>query len=128
MLKNSDLKHRKERVVVLGTGWGAVAAMRNLDPFKFEIVCVSPRNYFVMTPLLPSVTVGTIEPRTVVESIRNVCPHVKFVEAECTGLSAFSTRMRKVVARARVKTRAEGACMHGRHWPPAKPAPVCDYI
>ena len=60
--------------------------MRNLDPFKYEIVCVSPRNYFVMTPLLPSVTVGTIEPRTVVESIRNVCPHVKFVEAECTGL------------------------------------------
>jgi NADH:ubiquinone reductase (non-electrogenic) len=114
LLKNSDLKHRKERVVVLGTGWGAVAAMRNLDPFKFEIVCVSPRNYFVMTPLLPSVTVGTIEPRTVVESIRNVCPHVKFVEAECTGLSAFSTRMPKVLAQARVKTRAEGACMHGR--------------
>ena len=81
-----DLKNRKERVVVLGTGWGAVACMRNLDPFKYEIVCVSPRNYFVMTPLLPSVTVGTVEPRTVVESIRNVCPHVKFVEAECTGL------------------------------------------
>mmetsp|Transcript_2738 Transcript_2738/g.4409 ORF Transcript_2738/g.4409 Transcript_2738/m.4409 type:complete len:476 (+) Transcript_2738:3-1430(+) len=86
LLKGSDLKNRKERIVVLGTGWGAVACMAKLDPFKYEIVCVSPRNYFVMTPLLPSVTVGTVEPRTVVESIRNVCPHVKFVEAECTGL------------------------------------------
>ncbi len=86
LLKGNDVKNRKERVVVLGTGWGAVACMRHLDPFKYEIVCVSPRNYFVMTPLLPSVTVGTLEPRTVVESIRSICPHVKFIEAECTSL------------------------------------------
>jgi NADH dehydrogenase FAD-containing subunit len=43
---------------VLGTGWGAAALMGRLDPLRYEIVCVSPRNYFLMTPLLPSVTVG----------------------------------------------------------------------
>ena len=86
LLKTSSLKDRKERVVVLGTGWGAVATMRNLDPFKYEVVCVSPRNSFVLTPLLPSVTVGTVEPRTIVESIRSICPHIKFVEAECTAV------------------------------------------
>ncbi len=30
-------------------------------------VCVSPRNYFLMTPLLPSVSVGTLETRAVCE-------------------------------------------------------------
>lgn len=35
---------------------------------------------------MPSVTVGTVEPRTVVESVRTLYPWVKFVEAECTGL------------------------------------------
>jgi NADH dehydrogenase FAD-containing subunit len=36
--------------VVLGTGWGAVAVMANIDPFKYEIVCISPR-YVARTPL-----------------------------------------------------------------------------
>jgi NADH:ubiquinone reductase (non-electrogenic) len=37
-------------------------------------------------PAVPSVTVGTVEPRTVVECVRTLFPWVKFVEAECTGL------------------------------------------
>jgi NADH:ubiquinone reductase (non-electrogenic) len=37
-----------------------------------------------MTPLLPSVSVGTVETRTVIESIRSlVGPRVKYVEAYC---------------------------------------------
>ena len=37
-----------------------------------------------MTPLLPSVSVGTVETRTVIESIRSLIgPRVKFVEAHC---------------------------------------------
>lgn len=40
-----------------------------------------------MTPLLPSVTVGTVETRTVVEPIRKlVGGGVKFLEAECIGV------------------------------------------
>jgi len=106
LLTDTTIAKRKERLVVLGTGWGAVAVMANIDPFKYEIVCVSPRNHFVMTPLLPSVTVGTVEPRTVVESIRAICPHVKFVEAECTSLDpkkqtvSFSTVMKESSSRA----------------------------
>jgi NADH dehydrogenase FAD-containing subunit len=37
-----------------------------------------------MTPLLPSVSVGTVESRTVIESIRSlVGPKVKYIEAHC---------------------------------------------
>jgi hypothetical protein len=93
----------KPRIVVLGTGeysvkffyfynknkffligWGAVPLLKHLDTNKYEVVCVSPRNYFLMTPLLPSVSVGTVETRTVIESIRSlVGPRVKYVEAHC---------------------------------------------
>ncbi|EKX51060.1 hypothetical protein GUITHDRAFT_150973 [Guillardia theta CCMP2712] len=87
LLLTKPATERKERLIVLGSGWGAVALLDKIDPFKYEVICISPRNHFVMTPLLPSVTVGTIETRTVVESIRSICPHVKFIEAECTGLN-----------------------------------------
>jgi NADH dehydrogenase FAD-containing subunit len=37
-----------------------------------------------MTPLLPSVSVGTVETRTVIESIRSLIgPRIKYVEAHC---------------------------------------------
>ncbi|CAF4373884.1 unnamed protein product, partial [Adineta steineri] len=69
---------------VLGTGWGAVPLLKHIDTQKYEVVCVSPRNYFLMTPLLPSVSVGTVETRTVIESIRSlVGPKIKYVEAHC---------------------------------------------
>ncbi len=65
-------------------GWGAVPLLKHLDTNKYEVVCVSPRNYFLMTPLLPSVSVGTVETRTVIESIRSlVGPRVKYIEAHC---------------------------------------------
>ena len=61
--------------------------LKHIDTRKYEVVCVSPRNYFLMTPLLPSVSVGTVETRTVVESIRSLIgPRIKFVEANCVNV------------------------------------------
>jgi hypothetical protein len=61
--------------------------MKHIDSQKYEVVCVSPRNYFLMTPLLPSVSVGTVETRTVIESIRSlVGPRIKYVEAHCVDI------------------------------------------
>jgi hypothetical protein len=69
-------------------GWGAVPLLKHIDTQKYEVVCVSPRNYFLMTPLLPSVSVGTVETRTVIESIRSLIgPRVKYVEAHCVNIN-----------------------------------------
>ncbi|CAF1357024.1 unnamed protein product [Rotaria sp. Silwood1] len=74
----------KPRVIVLGTGWGAVPLLKHIDTKKYEVVCISPRNYFLMTPLLLSVSVGTVETRTVVSAIRSLIgPRIKYVEAHC---------------------------------------------
>lgn len=62
----------KKKVVVLGTGWAATSFMKNLNSRQYEVQVVSPRNYFAFTPLLPSVTCGTVEARSIVEPVRNI--------------------------------------------------------
>ncbi|KAI0199533.1 FAD/NAD(P)-binding domain-containing protein [Astrocystis sublimbata] len=62
----------KERVVILGSGWAGYALARTLDPMKFERIIVSPRSYFVFTPLVASTAVGTLEFRAVTESVRRL--------------------------------------------------------
>ncbi|RUS35221.1 hypothetical protein BC938DRAFT_474072 [Jimgerdemannia flammicorona] len=53
-------------------------------------VIVSPRNYFLFTPLLPSTTVGTVDFRSIIEPIRYITRHksreVKVYEAECSDI------------------------------------------
>ncbi|KAI1151191.1 FAD/NAD(P)-binding domain-containing protein [Nemania diffusa] len=63
---------RKERVVILGSGWAGYALARTLDPRKYERIMVSPRSYFVFTPLLAGTAVGTLEFRAVIESVRKL--------------------------------------------------------
>ncbi|XP_065064340.1 uncharacterized protein LOC135690654 [Rhopilema esculentum] len=91
-LKNAFAKEeKKKRVVVLGSGWGAVSFLKNLKPGLYEVVVVSPTNYFIFTPFLASVTVGTVEARTICEPIRKILcrrhhNNSQFYEAECTDI------------------------------------------
>lgn len=57
-------------MVVLGTGWAGTSFLKNLKNPSYDVHVVSPRNYFAFTPLLPSVTCGTVEARSIVEPIR----------------------------------------------------------
>lgn len=83
----------KKRLIILGSGWGAVSVLKHLEPGQFEVVVVSPRNYFMFTPLLPSVTVGTVEARSIVEPIRKIVAKqykkhpINFLEAECMSVN-----------------------------------------
>ncbi|KAI9687929.1 MAG: NADH:ubiquinone oxidoreductase [Bathelium mastoideum] len=87
----------KKTLVVLGTGWGSVSLLKKLDTENYNVIVISPRNYFLFTPLLPSCTTGTIEHRSIMEPVRNFLRHkkasVKFYEAEATKIDAA----RKVV-------------------------------
>jgi hypothetical protein len=42
----------RPRIVVLGTGWGAAAFLGGIDTAAFDVTIVSPRNYFLFTPML----------------------------------------------------------------------------
>lgn len=62
----------KEKVVVLGTGWGAAAFLKNIDTNKFDVTVISPRNYFVFTPMLAGSAVGTVDFKSITKPIREV--------------------------------------------------------
>ncbi|CAH9089228.1 unnamed protein product [Cuscuta europaea] len=78
---------KRKKVVVLGTGWASMSFLKTLKDSSYDVHIVSPRNYFVFTPLLPSVTVGTVEARSIVEPIRKIVRgkgyDVQFKEGEC---------------------------------------------
>ena len=61
-----------------------MSILKEIDPNEWHIVVVSPQNYFLFTPLLPSATVGTLEPRSLVEPIRKLMTRAgaHFIEAK----------------------------------------------
>ncbi|KAI3740794.1 hypothetical protein L2E82_31268 [Cichorium intybus] len=92
-----DAGNQKKRVVVLGTGWAGTSFLKNLKSPSYDVQVISPRNYFAFTPLLPSVTVGTVEARSVVEPVRNIVKkknvNVSFWEAECYKIDAKNKKV-----------------------------------
>lgn len=83
-------KDKKARIVVLGTGWAAARFMKDLDTKMYDIVCISPRNHLVFTPLLAATCVGTLEFRSVAEPVEGIQPALSsspdshFFLARCT--------------------------------------------
>lgn len=66
----------KPRLVILGGGWGSVALLKELNSDDYHVTVISPKNYFLFTPMLPSATVGTLEMRSLVEPIRRILSRI----------------------------------------------------
>lgn len=99
--QSAEIKQKepqKKRVVVLGTGWAGTSFLKDLDISSYDVKVVSPRNYFAFTPLLPSVTCGTVEARSIVEPIRNIIKkrngEIQYWEAECVKIDAANKKIR----------------------------------
>ena len=89
----------KPRLVVLGTGWGSIAMLKTLDPDQYHVTVISPSNYFLFTPMLPSATVGTLEPRSLIEPVRRIIRPVgaHFLKATAEDVN-FSEKLVEVQA------------------------------
>lgn len=92
----SRRKH-KPKLVILGSGWGSVTLLKTLNSEDYHVTVVSPVNYFLFTPMLPSATVGTLELRSLVEPIRGIVQRVKghFLRAEAVDVE-LSERLLEV--------------------------------
>lgn len=88
---------RKKNLVILGSGWGSATLLKDLDTSLYNVTVVSPRNYFLFTPLLPSCPTGTIELRSVVEPVRSIARRtpgtVTYLEADCKAVDTSSRQI-----------------------------------
>jgi hypothetical protein len=78
----------KERLVILGTGWGAAALLPDIDNDMYHVTVISPRNYFLFTPMLAGASVGTVDVRSITEPIRAVRKNSICIVV-CTGRGFF---------------------------------------
>lgn len=85
-----ELSPNKKTIVILGSGWGSISLLKNIKSDDYNIIVVSPRNYFLFTPFLASCTTGTTEFRSIIEPIRFIMfrrkTGLKFYQASCTSI------------------------------------------
>ncbi|CAJ1433748.1 unnamed protein product [Effrenium voratum] len=108
---------KRPKMVVLGTGWGSVTFLQGLSEDVmnyYDITVVSPRNFFLYTPLLPASTMGSIEERSIVTPIRRVIKgKADFLEARCEEIDVKN----KVVKCTRAGTPRQSADVDYEHFP-----------
>jgi NADH:quinone reductase (non-electrogenic) len=65
------------RIVVLGGGFGGIEVIRGLERrlgrrLDVELLLISDHNYLLFTPLLPQVASSLVEPRHIIQPIRDI--------------------------------------------------------
>lgn len=66
--------------------------MKSLDPKKYAVSLVSPRNHFLFTPMLAGASVGTVSYQSICEPIRPLAmkKNARYYEAEATAVDVKS--------------------------------------
>jgi NADH:ubiquinone reductase (H+-translocating) len=77
----------KTKIVIAGGGFGGLYAAKYFDKTlarrdDVEVTLISRENFILFTPMLHEVAAGDLNPSDIVNPIRKILRHVKFVEAE----------------------------------------------
>ncbi|GAA6048570.1 hypothetical protein JCM3770_006558 [Rhodotorula araucariae] len=95
---------RKQRLVILGSGWGGYELLRKVDRRRYDVTVVSPNSYFAFTPLLASASVGTVDFNSTLEPVRRYpeatyyqawADQVDFKNKRITAMPATGAALRK---------------------------------
>ena len=78
---------------MLGSGFGGYSLLTRLRRKLWDATLLSPRNYFLFTPLLPSAVTGTVEFRSILEPTRRRLPGVRVVEGFADSVDWESRRV-----------------------------------
>jgi NADH dehydrogenase len=79
----------RERVVIVGGGFGGLACARALDGADVDVLLLDARNYHLFTPLLYQVATALLDPSDIAYPFRTVfrrSPNVRFRQARVTGV------------------------------------------
>lgn len=82
-------EHKRPRVVIVGAGFGGLAAVRALGDSALDVVLVDRSNYHTFLPLLYQVAAAELEPEQIAYPVRSVLrkvPVASFAMREVTSL------------------------------------------
>lgn len=83
----------RPKLLVLGCGFAGFSLLSNLRADRWDATLLSPRNYFLFTPLLPSAVSGSVEFRSILEPARRRLRNVRVIEG---GAESVDFEARKV--------------------------------
>jgi NADH dehydrogenase FAD-containing subunit len=83
-VESTVVDNSKEKLVVLGAGWGSAAFLKSIDTDRYDGTVISPRNYFLFTPMLAGSAVGTVDVRSITRPIREFNLGATYLEAAAT--------------------------------------------
>jgi NADH:ubiquinone reductase (H+-translocating) len=84
------------RVVVAGGGFAGFHAARTLGRLargKLDVAVIDPNDYFLYLPLLPEVTAGILDPRTVTAPLASAVGGVRHILGAVTGVDVDGKRL-----------------------------------
>ena len=76
----------KTKIVIAGGGFGGLYAAKYFDKTlarrdDIEVTLISRENFILFTPMLHEIAAGDLSPDDIVNPLRRILHHVKFVEA-----------------------------------------------
>jgi NADH:quinone reductase (non-electrogenic) len=90
---------KKTTVIIAGGGFAGLSAAMYLDKrlarrADVEVTLIGRENFILFTPMLHEVAAGDLYPGDIVNPIRRILHHVKFVEAEVEAIDLSTRRVR----------------------------------
>src|SRR5207249_7066742 len=92
---------KKTAVIIAGGGFAGLSAAMYLDKTlarreEIEVTLISRENFILFTPMLHEVAAGDLYPGDIVNPLRRILRHVKFVQAEVQAIDLSERRIRCV--------------------------------
>jgi NADH dehydrogenase len=87
---------RRPHVVIVGAGFGGLAAARALSRVNVDVTIVDRNNYHLFQPLLYQVASGLLDPSAIASPVRTIvrrCRNVNVLRAEVTGVDLAQRRV-----------------------------------
>ena len=103
---------KKTGVVILGGGFAGLSAAMYLDKTlarraDAEVTLINRENFILFTPMLHEVAAGDLYPGDIVNPIRRILHHVKFVQADVQAIDLSARRVRCLGGVARIELEFE---------------------
>src|SRR5438067_8894990 len=89
---------KKTAVIIAGGGFAGLSAAMYLDKTLArregtEVTLISRENFILFTPMLHEVAAGDLHPGDIVNPVRRILRHVKFVEADVQAIDLSTRRV-----------------------------------